>query len=43
MKKSDSLNEVNSLLCITIDQGVVGEHEASVGTQQEGVPHIRDR
>lgn len=34
------MNEADSLLGISVDQGLVGEHEASVRTQQEGVSHV---
>lgn len=36
------LNKQNSLLCISVDQGLVGEHEASVGTEQQSVANIRN-
>jgi len=31
----------NSLLSISVDERVVGEHEPSVGTQQQCIAHIR--
>lgn len=34
------LNTQNSLLCISVDQGVVGEHEASMWTEQQSIAHI---
>lgn len=37
------MNDADSLLGISVDQGLVGEHEASVGTQQEGVSHVGHR
>lgn len=36
-------NKLNSLLCVPVDQGFVGEHEASVGTQQQIIADIRHR
>lgn len=33
----------DSLLGISVDQGLVGEHEAPVGAQQEGVAHVGHR
>lgn len=35
------LNKQNSLLCVSVDQGVVGEHEPSVRAEQQSVAHIR--
>lgn len=40
---SSPSHEANSLLCISIDQGVVGKHEASVGTEQQRVAHVGHR
>lgn len=34
--------KANSLLRVSVDQGVVGEHEAPMWTQQQSVAHIRN-
>lgn len=38
---TNELYKQHSLLCISADQGVVGEHEASMGTEKQAVAHIR--
>lgn len=40
-KQKFQWNKQNSLLCISVNEGVVGEHEASMGTEQQSVAHIR--